>query len=1170
MPKWTDAQQAAIQADSRDILVSAAAGSGKTTVMIERIMALLRKGATLERMLIVTFTRAAAGEMRDRLTAALEKEMEASAHLRAEYDRLGQAHISTLHTFCSTVLRRHFQEAGTDPLSRVADESITATLWDRALDEALDDFYLDPNEDAQALIDQFPEENIASLAKDLYRFLMSQADPWGWLDSVLTTPDADGLRRHPMYQVMKDAAMLKLEGALQYATACEAIALAPDGPARYLDNNAQDKAAVLELIKSLETSDFLPGAHAYTPSPLSRKKAPPEENPERKEEFQELRKKIKACVADVAKLIPASEEQLTLWAQGMARTLPAQRGLAALTRDVHQRYQAHKAHRALWDYNDLEHQTLQALSNPEVARDMSGQFDSLFVDEYQDISRTQEAIIASIHLGNDLFMVGDVKQSIYRFRLADPTLFLSKYLRFEEGPKAPERIILLSENFRSRPNILEAVNEVFDNTMRSRVTEIDYDSKAQLNPGREGERGPEVELHIITREASDLPEEKDDASPEEDNSEEETADISESEELSRPAQFEAAVIARRIHALAGTPGGEGTLQYRDMVILLRSAASHGDIMASVLNDAGIPVYNDADMQYYEMPEINDILNILKVLDNPLDDVRLLSALSCPCFDFGPLGLAYIRKQAQDRRLPFWQAFDSLKDDPAVEEAHDRLARWRFLSRHMPFDLFMRFLVEDTGLYARSGALPGGEQRRANLRLLCEKAKGSPIPWTLDTFLSHVDSAKAANKESAMALGENDNAVRIMTIHKSKGLEFPLVFLAGLGKSFRFDDKGDQLALDAQAGFALPYVDVKKRVLSRTYAQRAMKEKKKRETRSEEARLLYVAMTRAKERLILLGTPRSMKSARAFWQTPAGDYAAGTASSMLDWVGNSLWEGLKDGLDRAYTGHRGAVWQLHWHPADTLTAPLSQPEAAFHPPAYKAPQEELLRMMRPLDMGGGLLKTSVTALIKQSAQQDEEETPDIKRQALAREMPPMPRPQLGDSQALSAADRGSIAHKALSVLDLDSLRRLDGAALRARIEEQADRMAKQGLLLQKERDSLETGMLTRFLESPLGQRLLQSGTIRREWAFTLKAEDVLLQGVLDCCFLEENGWVLLDHKTDWDTAAILPRYRDQMRWYMRALRALTDQPIQEAWLYALKTGEAFPVTEEEEIRLDKPE
>ena len=1163
MTQWTPAQKAAITADNRDILVSAAAGSGKTTVMIERVMALLRQNATLERMLIVTFTRAAAGEMRERLTTALEKEMEGNPHLRREYERLGQAQISTLHTFCAAVLRRHFQEAGTDPLSRIGDDSLVRALWERALDEALDEYYVAPDPDAQALIDQFPEESIIAMARALHNFLMSQADPWGWLDAMLLTPNAEGLRKHPMYLVMKDAAMLQLEGALQYAGACEALALAPDGPGRYLDNNAQDKVAILELMQALETGDFLPGAHAFTPTPLSRKKAPLEENPDKKNEFQDLRKRIKGCINDVAKMIPANEDMLSDWAKGMERTLPAQRGLAALVKDMHQRYQHLKAERALWDYNDLEHQTLRALKNDDVARDVAGQFDYLFVDEYQDISRTQEAIILSVHRDNDLFMVGDVKQSIYRFRLADPTLFLSKYLRFTQEEKARERIILLSENFRSRPNILQAVNEVFDNTMRSRVTEIEYDEKAQLNPGRTGDYGPAVEVHLIDK-AGEITEE----APE--TEEEPTEDNlpPEGEELTRPAQYEAALIARRIHALAGTTYGEGTLQYRDMVILLRSAAGHADIMATVLKDAGIPVYNDADQQYYDMPEINDILNILKVLDNPRDDVGLMSALSCPCFFFGPLGLGYIRRLGEDKRIPFHQAFDLLQDDPLVQPAHETLHRWRFLARHMPFDLFMRHLVEDTGLYARAGAMIGGEQRRANLRLLCEKAKGSPAPWTLDTFLSHVDSARSVSRDSAMVLGENDNAVRIMTIHKSKGLEFPVVFLAGLGKAFRFDTKGEQIILDNEAGFALPYVDTHKRVLSRTYAQRALKEKLKKETRSEEARLLYVAMTRAKERLILLATPRSMKASRAFWQTPTGDFAAGTASSMMDWVGNSLWEGLKTGTDTAFTGPRGALWQLYWHVADSLSAPYGQGAGDFHAPGHTPPEEQVLTMMQPHVSRGAVLKTSVTALLKQQDRQDaEEETPEVKRRQLTRELPPRPRPQLGDKQKLSAADRGTIAHKTLSALPLAPLQGLTGDALRQRIAAQADSLYQRGLLIKLERDSLDIDLLARFLESPLGQRMLASPRIVREWAFTLKAEDgVLLQGVLDCCFLEDNAWVLLDYKTDWDTALILPRYRDQMRWYMRALRTLTDKPVKEAWLYALKTQQAFIVTEEEEIKL----
>ena len=1167
MTKWTTAQSEAIGARNRDILVSAAAGSGKTTVMIERVMSLLRGGASLERMLIVTFTRAAAGEMRDRLTRALAKEAEDDLHLRDQYDRIGQAHISTLHTFCISVLRRHFQEAGADPLSRTADDNVTGALLDRALTEAVDAFYEEPDADAQSLIERFSDTEITEMARQLLTFLMAQAAPWEWLEKTLSAPvSADDIQGHPLYAVMRDSALLRLEGAMQYVSACESVARGPGGPIRYLSNNHQDRAVVQSLLESLRSTGLLPGAAGFKPGTLNRTKVPLDETEEAREEFKLLRAGFKDCVEAAGRLLPGSPEQIKEWADAILSTLPAQRALGVLTRDVYDRYQAFKAVRALWDYSDLEHQTLSALKNPDVARDVAGGFDAIFVDEYQDISRTQEAIIRLIHQENDLFMVGDVKQSIYRFRLADPGLFLTKYAAFEDVAEAKERVIKLAENFRSRPNILHAVNEVFQTAMRSRVTEIAYDAAARLSAGRNVIGDEPVELHIIDRTAP-LEREPDD------DEEDEEGDTAE-ESLRSAAEWEAALIAKRIIALRGTMIEDGDrlrqARFRDMVILLRSATGRAEQMARVLRDSGINVYSDVDAQYFALPEIKDILNILAILDNPYRDVPLLSVLSCPVFSFTPEQVGRIRAEAKDRHQPFWQAFmDRESADEQVARALRKIRDWRFCAKNMDFETFMRLLVDESGLYARAGALPGGDMRRANLRLLCERARGTLEKWTLESFLAGVKDARKRDKtSSAAALGEHDDVVRIMTVHKAKGLEFPIVFVADLAHGFRLENVSDLLRCDSEAGLSLPQVDTIKRISVQTYAGRAIKEKKDRETRSEESRLLYVAMTRAKERLILTAAPKSLKAARAAWAIPTGDYAAGSAGCMLDWIGGALWEGLRDGENRLHTGDCGATWQIMWHTDSEFSVPAAQKRLSSLPTLPSVVGDEMARRMQGMPVSSVPLKTSVTALLKRLLEEDDdEETPVIKRQEMKRELPPMPLPRLGEETELTAADKGSITHKALGIMPLEGLRDLAGDALKGHIVALLDIMQGHGILGAAERAAADAVLPARFLEDELGQRMLRAEDILREQAFTLKAEGgVLLQGVMDLAFKEKGAWVLVDYKTDRDTAGILCKYRDQMRWYMRALRTLTGEPVKEAWLYALRSGTAIQVEEEEEIRL----
>lgn len=1149
--EWSKAQKEAIRARNRNILVSAAAGSGKTSVMIERVIELLRAGGRLDRMLIITFTRAAASEMRERLTSALSRLARDDAHLREEYDGIGRAQISTLHSFCSRLLSRHFEPIGADPLTKTGDETVTAALFERALNDVMDGLYVDPDADQSQLIERFSDEDIADMVRALYRFLMAQADPFGWLHAALSAPvDAASVKASPLYAVMEDSARLQLEGALQYAHACESVAMLPCGPARYLPNCEEDKAAVLLALEALDKGQPMAFLKGFKAAMLRRTKTPADESEDLRNRFKALRDALKDCMKEAGSLLPGDDSELQMYADEIAETLPPLRVLGKLAEQLHARYRQLKSARAVRDYNDLEHMALEALHDPDVAGEASRQFDAIFVDEYQDISRTQEAIIAALHQDNDLFMVGDVKQSIYRFRLADPGLFLSKFRGFASGADAESRRILLNENFRSKPNVLKAVNEVFQLAMRERVTELSYGEDAQLNYGvRPGEPAPEgapVELMVITREDEPATEAGDEK-PESD------------EALKTAAQLEAAAIARRIEELHT---GKDKVRYQDMVILLRSAASKAEDMARVLKDRGIPVYNDADAQYYELPEIRDTLNILHVLDNPLNDIALLSVLRCPVFAFTEQELTQIRLKGGSRQ-PFWQAFLSLEtEDAHIQSAMDRLAKWRFMALHQPFDLFLRTLIDESGLYARAGALPGSEQRRANLMSLAAKAKGNPRPWTLRGFNRLIDEARKRSREAA-ALGEHDDVVRIMTIHKSKGLEFPVVFVAGLAQRFQFGDASPLLRTDNALGLSIPLIDPVKRTLRQTFAARAIKEKKARETRAEEARLLYVAMTRARDLLFLVGTPKSLKAAGEAWQMPPGDFSVGSAKCMLDWVGACLWEGLASGAELFFTGCRGAKWRITPIPAQSL-ALAAQEDAAPETPMPCDISEQVRQRLERRPAPEQPAKTSVTALVKRARQEDEE-TAETKRTPPVITLPPMPR--MSVKTALTAAERGTLTHKTLCALPLNALRGLAVSEIAPVVETLADDMARQEILTGEERNAIDTGMIAGFLRHPLGQRMLSAKTVLREQPFTLRAEKgALVQGVLDCCFEENGQWVLVDYKTDRDAAALLEKYRDQMRWYMRALRTLTGKPVKEAWLFALQTGEAIEVQEDEEISL----
>ncbi|MDD4081622.1 MAG: UvrD-helicase domain-containing protein, partial [Eubacteriales bacterium] len=1039
MPKWTPQQQLAIDARNPRVLVSAAAGSGKTSVLIARVLGMLKEGLSLDRLLILTFTNAAAGEMQSRLLEKLEEEAAQDPKLVRQLALVERADVTTLHAFCSKLVKRYFHAAQTDPNSRVADEQAARALFDRALDEALNALYENPGEDGQNLIDRFKEAEIIQMASQLHNFLLAQADPWSWLEESLRYPDAANLRRHPWAQVMRREARLYLQGAINLVEEAKALCLRPLGPARYLDALQDDGALIMGCLEALTKEDGSPiPSPAFTRLATRRKG---EEDPSLAKRAKDLRDAAKKAVTEALALLPGSPEKVAEWAEEIALTLPSSRALARLVRETHERYQELKADSTLWDYNDLEHFALKALSRADVSAEAAGSYDAIFVDEYQDISHIQEAIIRRLHDNrNSLFMVGDVKQSIYRFRLADPSLFLKHYRQFSREPEGMERVIPLKENFRSQPNILHAVNLVFENTMREGVTEINYDEEARLTAGRETPGGEPVELWLIDRRQTDGTGENDqEESVWEDAAEEESVpDVVDS-----AFDYEARLIAQRILALKREtiPDGNGSstlIRFKDIAVLLRRGVRRAAALARVLGEAGIPAYSDADSSFYELPEVRDALNLLRVLDNPYDDESLLAALACPAFGFSPGHLAALRQYNLDSRVPLYRNFFALaQENPQVGQAAERLSQWRFLAENLPLERFVRRLLRESGLYTLAGARPEGELRRANLRMLASLAAPAPDPQTLSGFIKRADDAGKAGRQRSASLGEHEDVVRVMTLHASKGLEFPVVFLPDLASGL-FRGKGQSpLFLDAQSGMAVTLVKPEERWKKDTFATRAIAAKKNREEMSEESRLLYVGMTRARERLILVASPSNPVSCLSRWGRPQNDYAVGSAASMLDWIGACLHEAIALEYDTPFMG--GSSRLMVYHRSIDSLPPAGQAADIPRPEMPGAAPSEKIKSLfdEPPATPQLPLKSSVTALITGRLgmlAEEEEETPGTKRREVVMPLPLAPLPQLQDDKPLSAAQRGIATHRALGALDPAAFTGLEEEALGHRLQD----------------------------------------------------------------------------------------------------------------------------------------
>ena len=1153
---WTKEQQSAIDARNHTILVSAAAGSGKTAVLVERIVGLIREGYRLDRMLIVTFTRAAAAEMRQRLNQRIGKEAQSDPeHMTQALDDLEAAEISTIHAFCQKIIRNDFQAVGVDPLTRICDEQQQQTLFEQAFCIAMNQLLDEKdNADFQAFADSFDQQEIRDMTGRLYAFLMSLPEPFAWLDEHIASLNQQPYDHHPWYLTLVNHSALQLEGLQALLLTQQRMFDEPDAVPALQETWLADQE-LYERLMSLDAGS--PEVMREALSTASFKKAAvcrglTEEQKEWKKRYTKLRDQMKALVKDTAESLHIDPQRLNMELGNMQQHL---RGLADLVKRTQQHFAAYKLQQNVVDFNDLEQMTLNILRQEAYRAKLQQDYDHIFVDECQDVSAVQDAILQSIHGEQScLFMVGDVKQSIYRFRLADPTLFLHRMRTFSDDANARERRIFLQKNFRSRAAVLDATNRVFRKTMMADVTEIDYLPEDELIPGRETEDDPAVEIHLLDT----------------------TADEDESV---KDLEAESQVLVQRIKFLLTQSfedkGARRPYQYRDMVILLPKVARVGSALAELLQQQGVPVYFDGAESYFGLPEIKTITALLSVLDNPMQDVPLLATLKMIPFRMTDQQLADVRLCKTGRDVPFHVAFQECcqQETPLGQRCSaiwQQLQEWRFRSEIMPIKDFLWYILRESGFYASCGALPEGELRQANLRLLCQRAAEYEDNGgvTLGGFLKQIDSQQqAGDSRSAKTLGESENLVRIMTIHKSKGLEFPVVFCLRMSSKIHLPRRTG-LKMHSQLGVCLPYVNRRLNIRRDTLGDEAFEVQRLLDEKAERARLLYVAMTRARERLILIGCASA--EGKTSWKIPHSAYQIWSATSMLDWVMQAVESEQSTGYPQDATHWKIRVWS-------NFAAQAVDKNRVIHSLAKWL--DSVLSVGAVEQMGiewEGIyqqaestpLKTSVSSLTKKNMlhdpmpltdsdedMEDKRHPEEIISPLRLSDLPA--RPAFMEEKRVTGAERGTAIHRALSLIDLKAL----GGNISEGLWQELHRLQELGCISQDEADVISHRSLTQFYQSPIAQRMLRSQQVRREWSFNLRMEgDTLLQGVIDCAFLEDGGWVLLDYKTDRidDEDAFIQRYSMQLEWYARALEKITDTPVKEMWLYALGTAKAYPV------------
>ncbi len=1155
----TPAQAAAIGDRGGELLVSAAAGSGKTRVLIERLMRYILDGdkpADVDSFLIITFTRAAAEQLRSKIAAELGARAasaagDAAARARRQNALLRRAQICTIDSFCVSLLRENAARAGLEPGFGLGDEQRSAELKGLALETVLEDAYERAEPGFTALADTVgagrDDKRLAALVLSLHEKLGSHARPEKWAREQIR-----GFSELPGDAAGTAWGRELLEGAvetLDYLRG-EISALLDEAGG----SEAVEKAYAPSLNATLESLDAaLKAARRGWDALCSAlpiafpalKAARGADTAELREAIKARREALKKAAAKLAKDFNTPSAPLL---RDISAAAPAMKALLELVMAFDREYMRRKQRRSLIDFADAEHLAAQLLTEEDgspspFALELSRRYTEVMVDEYQDVSRVQEDIVYAVSGGGRrLFMVGDVKQSIYRFRLAEPGIFLRKYDAFGDAPQ-PEgepRRIFLRESFRSRPEIVAAVNSVFGTLMSRSLGELDYDSNASLiaalpYPGEV----PKPELLLC-------------AAPDGGGEE-------------RPDKYawEARRAAARMRALVEggaaitAPGSERPIGYGDIAVLLRSANVTGPVWRRELAAAGIPVEAGQSGGFFASPEIEVMLALLSLIDNPRQDVQLVSVLRSALFGFTPDELTAVRLANRDGEL--WDALNNCAEtDEKCAGFVKFIAEMREFARESELTELIAQIYGRLDCFAVCAALAGGAEREARLRRLFELAREYESgAWRgLRRFNEWIAAMREAGREPAMPAAAAGGAVRIMSIHQSKGLEFPVVFLGGTSKYFNESDLRETVLVHPELGLGPKVTDAARGIEYPTIARRAVAHRLRREQLSEELRLLYVAMTRARERLIItcaLGDPQ--KEAAKLAVSARSPMPAEALAGMRSAAGWLISAAIADG---------GRTLSLEIDAAEQPSGRAAEGAGAQEGGALRGGEgygDLAARFAwRYPHAAAVALPSKVTATELKSLPEPDPESAEL----LARPRP-FRRPELeGVERRMTAAERGTATHLALRYLDLAAIRS------EADAREAVDALALAGRMSRRDAAAVDAGSVYALAASPLGARMAAAEEVKREFSFSLLRpagelfpgapdEEILLQGVVDCCFSEPGGLVVVDYKTD----RIAPEecesragyYRSQIEAYAWAMERITGRPVKEKILYFLSARRA---------------
>ena len=1279
---WTKEQQSVIDLRNRNLLISAAAGSGKTAVLVERIIKMVtdtKNPVGIDKLCVVTFTNAAAAEMKERILLALNNALDEDSeneHLKKQISLVHTAKITTIDSFCLDIVRNNFNSIDIDPSFRIADPDEAGLVKADVMENMLEDYYEEGKPEFIDFVETYSSGNKVSGLEDiidnLYTFSTSHPWPKIWLNKcreLYEIKNDEEFENTAFARDIKTSVKSILKDARRMLNTALRISREAMGPLPYEETLLSDidNIDILEKAKTVaELSDI------FSQLSFGKLKRVVTKNSNVYDEYlkdraKTLRDSAKALVESVRSDYFA--QPLSTSIEDIKNSASAVNMLIDLVLDFTDRFEKKKKEKNIADFADIEHMALNVLIQPKnknadamessnnvkensnnieetdskkqaydeeftytaVADEMSKNFSEILIDEYQDSNLVQDYIMKSISrerfdMPNNIFMVGDVKQSIYKFRLARPELFMEKYDTYTDTESDNQKIEL-RKNFRSRSNVLSSINYIFYKIMKNEVGSVEYTESVALYTGASY---PEFEDKEWAKTKILLLDTDEEILNNDDNSEikvklnkKEDADITENgsdnedEELTK-AEKEARLVANEIIAMMSgkikaqvtdkVTGELRDVRYSDIVILLRSQRGYAETFVKVLTDAGIPAFSEQKSGYFDAIEVATILNFIRIIDNPVQDIPLTAVMKSQIIGITVNELAIMRTECKDGNMyncMMWYKDNGKNKD--IKRKLNKLANYinEYSKRAIYTDIhiLIKEIMVETGYYNYVTAMPSGIKRKGNLDMLVEKAKAyeSTSFRGLFNFVRYIEQLKKYNVDygEASESGESDNIVRLMTIHKSKGLEFPVVFLSGCGKQFNSSDTRGSLVIHPDLGIGTDYIDYEERVKTATLYKKAIASRLKEEVLGEELRVLYVALTRAREKLYITGCVKGMAKTLKGWCESAQenpDRLSYTtlikAKNYLDFIMPAVLTdknikptvrafGIEEELEVRYgdeEANSDAEFAIEYYTIQDLIRNTVDKEVSDmairdvieeydndKSMLYDKINDRLNYVYHDIIATKIHSKMSVSEIKKIGQNVDEEESEFM---FLGEEELMMPE-FLAPKEEIKATTRGTAYHKFLELLDYERCKNTD------MIKEMAIEFATSGKMPQEYVEMINPFDILYFVKSDIGQRMkaaYERGTLVREQQFVMSVpyseiekeyngdEEILVQGIIDAYFVEDGRIVIVDYKTDRanDAKELIDRYQVQLDFYEKAVNKTNENKVKEKVIYAfaLKTGIAL--------------